>query len=204
MAVRSGRRRNAIAGQFAARPIEVLHSPAYRVLSRAAHLVLSRLEIEHAQHAGKDNGRLPCTYAHFQEYGVHKHTVAAAIRELADLGFIEVTRRGAAGNAEFRQPAHYRITYRPAHDAIGDGTHEYRRIVTMEDAEKIAKQARDNTDSKAVARGKKTKSRPQKVGVNPPPENGGETARIPPPESGVTVLPPESGVTSISRSRAQH
>jgi len=147
-------RKNAIAGQFAARPIAMLEAPAYRVLSRAAHLVLSRLEIEHAHHGGKDNGKLPCTYQHFQEFGVHERMIAPAVRELVALGLVEITRRGCGGNAEFRQPNLYRLTYRPAHDASGDGTHEYQAIPTIDRADEIAKQARLAADPGAVRRAK--------------------------------------------------
>ena len=135
---RRPRKKNSIAGQFAARPIAMLECAAYRVLSRAAHMVLSRLEVEHAHHGGKDNGKLPCTFAHFEEYGVHRRSVAPAIRELVALGFVEVTRKGAAGNAEFRQPNLYRLTYRPAHNATGDGTHEYRKLGSLAEAEAAA------------------------------------------------------------------
>jgi hypothetical protein len=38
------RKRNRIAGQFTARPIQMLENPAYRVLSRAAHQVLARVD----------------------------------------------------------------------------------------------------------------------------------------------------------------
>jgi hypothetical protein len=41
------------------RLIEMLRSPAYRALSRAAHQVLARIEIELADHGGMDNGKLP-------------------------------------------------------------------------------------------------------------------------------------------------
>lgn len=85
------RRKNSIAGQFAARPIAMLESPAYQVLSLAAHRVLSRLEIEHAHHGGKDNGKLPCTFEHFEQYGLHRRSIAPALRELVALGFVEVT-----------------------------------------------------------------------------------------------------------------
>jgi len=85
-----------IAGQFSARTIAMLESPAYRALSRAAHQVLTRIEIEHAHHGGKDNGRLPVTSAQFVEYGIHRHAIAPAIRELVALGFIEITREGRA------------------------------------------------------------------------------------------------------------
>jgi hypothetical protein len=47
------RRKNAIFGQFAARLIEMMESPAYRVLSLSAHRVLSRIEVEYAHHGGQ-------------------------------------------------------------------------------------------------------------------------------------------------------
>src|ERR1700675_2394885 len=118
----AGKRRNQIAGQFAPRPIAMLESPSYQVLTLAAHKAISRIEIEHAHHGGKDNGRLPVTYQHFEEYGVHERMIAPAVRELVALGLIEITQRGCGGNAEFRQPNLYRLTCRPAHGASGDGT----------------------------------------------------------------------------------
>jgi hypothetical protein len=84
------KRRNAISGQFAARPIEMLESPAYRALSLSAHMVISRIEIELAHHGGNDNGQLPVTVDQFVEYGMHRSSVAPAIRETEALGFIAV------------------------------------------------------------------------------------------------------------------
>jgi hypothetical protein len=87
----SPRRKNRIAGQFSARTIEMMESPAYIALGGSARKILDRLEIEHAHHGGNDNGKLPCTYEHFFEYGVHRHSIAPALRELEALGFIEIT-----------------------------------------------------------------------------------------------------------------
>src|SRR3974390_676531 len=98
------RRRNAISGQFAARLIEMLESPAYRTLSLSARRVLDRVEIELAHHGGQDNGSLPVTYDDFQSYGIHRHAIWPAIKECVALGFLEITRQGRAGNAEFRIP----------------------------------------------------------------------------------------------------
>jgi hypothetical protein len=84
------RRFSKIEGQFAARPIEMLESPAYRVLSLSARRVLDRLDIEFAHHGGTDNGRLPVTYDDFERYGIDRHAIAPAIREVAALGFVEV------------------------------------------------------------------------------------------------------------------
>ena len=46
----TARRRNSIRGQFSARLLEVLESPAYRALSLSAHLIISRIEIELGHH----------------------------------------------------------------------------------------------------------------------------------------------------------
>src|SRR4029450_8804364 len=94
------KRRNRINCQFAPRPIEMLESPAYRVLSLSAHRVITRIEIELAHHGGNDNGKLPVTKQDFIDYGIHDHAVAPAIREAEALGFIRVTERGRGGNAE--------------------------------------------------------------------------------------------------------
>ena len=99
------RRRTTIGGQFVAHLIEMLESPAFRVLSLSARRVLDRVEIEHAHHGGADNGRLPVTYDDFQRYGIDRHAIGPAIREACALGFLEVTERGRAGNAEFRSPS---------------------------------------------------------------------------------------------------
>jgi hypothetical protein len=132
-----------IDGPFAPRLIEMLESPAYRVLSLSARRVLDRLEIEFARHGGRpdENGRLPCTYQDFVDYGVDRHAIGPAINEAIAEGFVIVTRPGSAGNAEYRQPALYLLTYRPfgAHQYVGNG---WRRISTLEEAEAVAKVAR--------------------------------------------------------------
>jgi hypothetical protein len=136
------KRRNAISDQFVPHTLSMLESPAFRVLSRAARMVLDRIEIEHMHHGGVENGNLPVTYDNFVEYGVHRHAISPAIRELEALGFIEITHRGRAGNREFRSPSRYRLTYRNAKGAPGDGTHQWRLIESSEQAEKIARRAR--------------------------------------------------------------
>ena len=109
---RSGRRkRNSIDEQFIAHPVRMLESPAYQVMSLSARRVLARVEIEHAHHGGNDNGKLPVTFDDFVRYGVHRHAIGPATRECETLGFLEVTERGYAGNAEFRTPNKFRLTY---------------------------------------------------------------------------------------------
>ena len=103
----------------------------------------------------------PVLYDHLEEYGIHRHAIAPAIRELVALGFVEVMRRGCALNGDLKQASLYRITYRNAKGADGDGTHEWRKVKTIEQAEALAKQARAAADSRsrdlALARSKNKK-----------------------------------------------
>ena len=134
------KRRTKISGQFTWRLREMLELPAYRLLSLSAHRVMSRLEIEISAHAGTENGRLPVTHKQFAEYGIDPHSIAPAIRELVALGFVEVTEEGRAGNAEWRAPNLFRITWRPTDTA--NATDEWKRITTFDEAARRVRQAR--------------------------------------------------------------
>jgi hypothetical protein len=85
---------------FAGRHIRMLESPAHRVLSLAALRALYRIEVELSNHGGNENGELPVTFQQFEEWGVRRHSIASAIRELEALGFIEVTQHGYGGAAQ--------------------------------------------------------------------------------------------------------
>jgi hypothetical protein len=146
-------RRTHIGGQFAPRLIEMLESPAFRVLSLSARRVLDRLEIELGHHGGTDNGRLPVTFENFQDYGMDRHAIAPAIRECEALGFIQVTERGYAGNADFRRPNLFRLTY--SHTLKENPTHEWRAIKTPEEAELLARKARAVPPKKQKSNGGK-------------------------------------------------
>ena len=136
-------RRGSISGAFAWRLIEMLESPAHRALSLSARRVLDRLEIELYRHGGKpeENGRLASTYDHFVEFGIERHAIGPAIREAVALGFVQITRQGCAGNAGYRQPTWYRLTYRHA-GSDKHTTDDWRRIETVKEANMIAKAAR--------------------------------------------------------------
>jgi hypothetical protein len=96
-----------------------------------------------------ENGNLPCTYDDFEAYAINRHMIRPAINELVALGFIRVTRKGSAGNAEFRQSTLFLVTYLPAgsNQVVEDG---WRRIQTIEEAEAVSKHARaKKADAKA-------------------------------------------------------
>ena len=105
------KRRNRMSEQFSSHPVSMLKGPAWRALSLSARQFLDRLEIELAHHGGNDIDKLPLTYEQLEEYGMDRHAIAPAIREAVALGFAEITEYGRAGNAEFRRPTLFRITY---------------------------------------------------------------------------------------------
>lgn len=201
------KRRNQISGQFSPRLTEMLKSPAYRVLSRSAHMVISRIEIELGSHGGNDNGRLPVTTDDFVEYGMHRTSVAPAIREAEALGFIRVTERGRGGNAEYRTPNLFFLTFAHARDSgKNPPTHDWRRIKTIDEAGQIAHAARAAKDPHAVAHGKRSwhkRQRKQEGGTETSlvsiRKNRTETANAPVRKTRTTGLGEKTVPLSIAR-----
>ena len=183
------KRRNSIDGQFAPHTIEMIKSPAWSVLSLSARRVLDRIEIEHADHGGNDNGRLPVTYDDFERYGIHRHAIGPAIRETVALGFAEITERGRAGNAEFRSPHKFRLTY--LRKGRAPPTHEWQRIKTVEEAQALGKAARLEAPQKTKDQWRKT---PNLSGGNRHRKRQFHSA-----ETATTRLSADSTTTSISR-----
>jgi len=151
-------KRNAIAGQFSARLIEMLESPAWRILGLSDLRVLSRAEIELGHHAGHDNGKLPITHEQWIDYGVRKDSLPGSLRVVEALGFLKCTKRGRGGNAEHREPSWYALTY-VAVVSGDEPNHEWRKVKTDEQAQEIVKTARGAKDPKAVAFGKRSAPR---------------------------------------------
>lgn len=145
-------RRNSITEQWAARPVEMLESPAYRVLSLSAHRVLSRIEIEFAHHGGKDNGKLPVTFDDFARYGVRRHSIGPALLELEALGFIVITEHGAmAKAAEYRRSNKFLLASRPKQKGV-EVAGRWRQFKTVKEAEAAVEAARRNPPFRAAQR----------------------------------------------------
>jgi hypothetical protein len=174
----ANKRRNSISGQFSARLIEMLESPAYRVLSRSAHMVISRIEVELAHHGGNDNDRLIVTTEDFIAYGMDGGCVAPALREAEALGFIRY-KRGRGGNAEHRTPSMFGTTFSQHRNSRRNPpTDDWRRIKTVEEAEQIARDARNAKDQRAVHYGKRSaqkRKQKTKAGWGKPRPPVGET-----------------------------
>ena len=143
-------RRNQIPTQFAWQSIEMLESPAYRALSLSGHRIWARIQIEHAHHGGKENGKLPVTYRDFNEFGVCWDAIGPGIREVEALGFIRVTEEGRAGNGEWRKPNKFALTHLPTVDNP-KATEDWKRIKTVKEAMTIAAAARKTLKKKQNA-----------------------------------------------------
>jgi hypothetical protein len=154
-AMRRQKKRNAIAGAWVSYTRSMVESPALRVLSIHAIRVMHRLEIEHMSHGGAENGRLIVTHDQFIEWGVERKQVGPAIRELAALGFVEITERGYAGAAGHGKANRFRLTYVNT-KAREEPSNEWRRIATLEDADATAKVARSDKDSWAADKGRRS------------------------------------------------
>jgi hypothetical protein len=149
------KRRNAIGESWISYSRSMLESPALRVLSQAAIRVMHRIEIEHMHHGGAENGRLVVTYDQFEEYGVYCHAISPALRELVVLGFLEVTEKGCGGNENHRRANRFRLTYVNM-KSREQPTHEWRHIATIDEAERLVRQARGNRDQRAIEIGRRS------------------------------------------------
>ena len=114
-----------IAGSWVPHRLALLRSPAWAALTLPARRILDRLEIELMWHAGKNNGDLICTYRDFTTHGIRRPSIAGALRQAVELGFVEITQRGRR-SADHGCPAHYRLTYLPTEDA--EPTDEWAQI----------------------------------------------------------------------------
>ena len=184
-------KRNAFDGPFAGRTIKMMKSPAWRLLTLAAHRILDRLEIEIANHGGNDNGETIVTKADLLAFGIHDKAIPPAERLLEALGFITID-RGRAGNGSHRAPNRFRLTYRPT--ATGPATDEWKAITSLDVATTIARASREppalkprNSGArKNISQGWKP---PPVQGRKPPPVPGAETTPETPNSPGAETTP---------------
>ena len=121
---RKGYDNNRDSGPFVALPWSVLDSPAYIGLSHPAKALLMDIA---RQYVRDNNGRLLASRAHLLRRGWSSHdTIARALRELVEAGFIHQTVMGCRPN----KASWYAVTWRtldriPGYDA--GATESFRR-----------------------------------------------------------------------------
>jgi hypothetical protein len=93
---------------------KLLESRAWRSLSRHAYLALWRLEAEHCNHAGKENGSLIVLYDQFEEWGIPRKWIKPTLTDLVNVGLLVIERQGIAARRGDGIPSLYRLTYLPS------------------------------------------------------------------------------------------
>ena len=138
-----GNRRTALQGQYITRYVELLESPAFRVMSQSAHRALARIELEWCHHGGDpaEISRLPVTFRDFEEYGIHRNEIAPALAELEALGLIKIVQHGRQSKGvEYRIPNVFQLQTRP--ELIPANHARWQCIQTVQEARAITKAAR--------------------------------------------------------------
>jgi hypothetical protein len=193
---------NSIGGPFAWRTIEMLKSPAMRIISLSARRALDRIEIELATHGGKDNGELPVTKSNFEDYGIQHNAIAPALRELEAVGFIKVTTRGRAGNGAYHHPNLFRLTYRPTGTAAP--TDDWRAITSIDDAVAAVRASRKSPGPPKKPRYRKPapgkRSPAAETAIPAVPKTGSGNKHFPVPETGTAPVP-ETGTGTSTGNR---
>jgi hypothetical protein len=185
------KRKNAISGQFTVKLVEMLESPAFRILSLSALRALSRIEIELAHHNGCDNGKLPVTFNDFERYGIRRHSIGPAIDELETLGFATITQHGQkAIRAEYRRPTLFLLTTRPELEGVGPERCGWRRFKTFEEAKAALEASRQRRGKAKASQSKNLKTASAETAPLPVPKRhrkrenaSAETAPLRPAET---------------------
>ena len=95
---------------------EMSESDALRTApARTIHFVL-RLMVEHMDHAGKENGRLICTWDQCVAWGIPRKHVKAAQADAIRRGLVYQTEKGTASKGAGRRPSKFGLGWLPAHD----------------------------------------------------------------------------------------
>jgi hypothetical protein len=138
--------------------LSMLESSAWAALSLPARKIYDRLMIEHMRHGGTRNGQLPCTYSDFENYGVRRKSIAAALDELEALAFIKRTKKGhLVPDGKSGTPSLYLIT--SLSEKAGRGylapTFEWRQFQSIDEAKLAAKRFTASAKPKRQVRAKR-------------------------------------------------
>ena len=88
---------------------ELICSPAWKAMAINTRRLIDFLEVEHRNHAGRENGSLMATYDQLSDFGLSRRTICAAIDEAEFLGLIRTVRGGRW--AETNRPSFFCITF---------------------------------------------------------------------------------------------
>ncbi len=104
---------------------ELLTSEAWRPRSVNCMRLLDRLEVEHMNHAGTENGDLKATYDQLVAWGLTRSEIQPAIEEAEFLGLLRCDRGGRWAGTN--KPSTYRLTYLADREG-NPPTNEWKRV----------------------------------------------------------------------------
>lgn len=106
---------------------EILESDAWCAMAPNTSRLVHFLLVEHANHAGTENGNLAAPYDQLVAYGCTRSRINDAIAEAYFLGLIDVVRGGRW--ADTNQPSRYRLTFYPTRDRY-PATNRWKGVTT--------------------------------------------------------------------------
>jgi hypothetical protein len=89
--------------------VELMQSPAWREMGINTRRLIDFLQIEHRNHAGRENGNLKATYDQLVDFGLTRSEIRGAIQEAKFLGLIKHTPGGRW--AQTNTPSTFRLTF---------------------------------------------------------------------------------------------
>jgi hypothetical protein len=122
----------------------MLQSPAWQAMPAVARQIVDRIVIEHLNHAGQENGKLPVSYDDFAKYGVRRQSVMFAIDAAMALGWIDIVDHGHRGAADVRRAARYALTWVDRHDGK-PRTNRWKRLSAADAEAAIAELRRERS-----------------------------------------------------------
>ncbi|MFZ5719301.1 MAG: hypothetical protein ACOY5Y_07535 [Pseudomonadota bacterium] len=138
-------------GRWVPRSLEMLESPAWRVLPLAARKVLERIEIEFLRRNRTNNGAIVCTYDDLVVYGVRRASIRRALAQLEALGLLKIVVRGHRAATDLNFPSLYRLTYVQGVNDI-EATHDWRNFDTEAKARAALRQVEKEIDARKASR----------------------------------------------------
>lgn len=163
----------------------MLISSAWEALPDNARRVLDRLEREHLDQGGSENGKLVCTYSDFEKVGIRRPSISLAIRQCVALGFLQVMAQGGRSLSTERYPSLYRLTYVSGKGQSTDATNEWKTVSSIDDAK--ARLAN-------VASAREYRGQPRSKRKSP------DTAAYPGPDTKTKPEKPRAGYAGVTRS----
>ncbi len=89
--------------------LELMCSPAWRAMSVNTRRLVDFLQVEHRQHAARENGNLKATYDGLVAHGLTRSKIRPATEEAEFLGLIRFERGGRWAGTN--QPSRFRLTF---------------------------------------------------------------------------------------------